>query len=93
VQAYFFAKPQTYLVITNQLIQGRSSETNSGSNKNGNAEDPYPPAINNLVYAYNYGAVVSTGHFSISFTQNAETPLLKGLYSHKVGNFSLYFSW
>jgi hypothetical protein len=53
---------------------------------------PYHP-INNIVFVSNFGAVASTSDFSISFNQNSSTAMMKGLYSHEVGNISLYFGW
>lgn len=54
-----------------------------------------PPyrALHHWVYGINYGAVVSSGNFSVSFTQNTSSPAMKGLYSHEVGNISMYLSW
>ena len=49
--------------------------------------------LRSWVYGLNYGAVVSSGNFSMSFTQNTSSPSMKGLYSHEVGNISLYLSW
>ena len=49
--------------------------------------------INRVVWSVNYGAVVSSGNFSISYIQNTSTAMMRGLYSHEFGNISLYFSW
>jgi hypothetical protein len=96
IQAYIFAKPQTLLVFSDELLQGKASETASKNNRNADASKqatkPYHE-INNLVYYFSYGAVATLGHFSISFTQTSNTSLLKGLYNHAFGNISLYFSW
>ena len=96
LQAYVFAKPQPLLVLSDELLQAKAAETVSTVNKNADAPDesgkPYH-AINSVVYYFSYGAVVTSGHFSISFTETSNTALLKGLYDHKFGNISLYFSW
>jgi lipid A 3-O-deacylase len=96
IQAYLFAKPQTLLVLSDELLQGKASETTSKDNRNAyvskQASKPYHE-INNLVYYFSYGAVLTSGHFSISFTQTSNKALLKGLYNHAFGNISLYFSW
>jgi len=49
--------------------------------------------LEHWVYSLNYGAVLSHGNFGISFIQNTSSAMMKGLYSHEVGNISLYFSW
>lgn len=49
--------------------------------------------LNLLVYSISYGAVLSFGSFGISFTQKASSALMKGLYSHEVGNLTFYFNW
>jgi lipid A 3-O-deacylase len=95
IQAYLFAKPQPLVMLSDALLQGKASETTLKNNKKADAPEELNPyhQINNLVYYFSYGAVVTSGHFSISFTQTSNTALLKGLYSHAFGNISLYFSW
>lgn len=54
---------------------------------------PTVPALRRWVTSLSYGGVVSHGNISISFTQNVSSATLKKLYSHDVGNISLYFAW
>jgi hypothetical protein len=96
IQAYLFAKPQATIVMSNELLQSKPADNYSKNNSKTNSSDeearPYHD-INTLVYYFSYGAVFNSGHFGISFTQTANTALLKGLYSHAFGNVTLYFSW
>lgn len=59
----------------------------------GGAEIHSGPGLSTMVYSTSYGAVVAAGHFSISFTQSANTAMMKGLYNHEVGNISACYSW
>jgi lipid A 3-O-deacylase len=95
IQVYLFAKPQPLLVFTNELLQAKASQTVSKSQDEDAQDEPGKPHhnINRFVYYFSYGAVVTSGTFSISYTQTSETALLKGLYNHEFGNISLYFSW
>jgi lipid A 3-O-deacylase len=96
LHAYVFAKPQPLLVLSDELLQAKAVETVSKINKNADAPEesgkPYHD-INKVIYYFSYGAVLTSGHFSISFTQTSNTALLKDLYNHAFGNISLYFSW
>ncbi len=96
IQTYMFVKPQTLIVLSDELLQRKASETTSENNRNADASKqatkPYH-GINNLVYYFSYGAVMTLGNFSISFTQTSNKALLKDLYNHAFGNISLYFSW
>jgi lipid A 3-O-deacylase len=56
------------------------------------APQPYHD-LRRIVYSIDYGAVVSSGHFAISFIQNTASAMMKGLYSHEFGNISVYFAW
>jgi lipid A 3-O-deacylase len=47
--------------------------------------------LNTLVYNIDCGAVLAFRGFSISYTQDWSSALMKGLYTHQFGNFSLYF--
>ena len=95
IQAYVFAKPQPLIAFSNELLQAKASETISKNSKAADAQDEGKPYhdINRFVYYFSYGAVITSGHFSISFTQTSETALIKDLYSHEFGNISLFFSW
>ena len=100
-QAYFVFKPDMQIILTEALLQGGPFTTNPNlkdngrSGKSANADAPPQPyhPIENIVWCNSYGAVVTSGDFSISFTQNSSTAMMKGLYSHEVGNISLYFGW
>jgi hypothetical protein len=94
-QAYFILRPEAQLIFTNSLLEGgmftRNPNLRPGLKGN---ESPIPyHGLEHWVYSLNYGAVVSSGNFSISFTQNTSSAMMKGLYSHEVGNISLYFAW
>ncbi|MBS1606157.1 MAG: lipid A deacylase LpxR family protein [Bacteroidetes bacterium] len=43
-------------------------------------------------YSMDYGAVLALKTWSISFTQSWTSALMHGLYSHEVGNLTLYFA-
>ena len=67
---------------------------NAGHGASGQKGTPLPyRGLRHGVYGLNYGAVVASGNFSISFTQNTSSAMMKGLYCHEVGNISLYFTW
>jgi lipid A 3-O-deacylase len=95
IQLYVFAKPQPFLVFSDQLLTGRVPETNSDNTKNTDTYNeeikPYHE-INRLVNYFSYGAVLTTGDFAISFTQTSNSAQLNRLYNHEFGNISLYFS-
>jgi lipid A 3-O-deacylase len=105
-QAYLVLKPEGQLFFTNALLQGglftgnpnvpKGKETPKigavTSAQASQAPVPYHD-LRTFVCSVNYGAVISSGDISISFTQNTASSMLKGLYSHDVENISLYFSW
>ena len=100
-QAYFVFKPEMQIILTKALLQGGPFTTNPNLKETSSSEkspspdtppQPYHP-IENFVWCTNYGAVVTSGDFSISFNQNSSSAMMKGLYSHEVGNISLYFGW
>jgi len=101
-QLYFICRPELQLILTEAVLQGgmftrnpnvKAAEGPAKPQQQSPASDqPYHP-INNIVLASNFGAVASIGDFSISFNQNSSTAMMKGLYSHEVGNISLYFGW
>jgi len=68
--------------------EGPSVQTSSAAQPAGPYHD-----LRRLVYSINYGAVLVSGNFSISFIQNTSSSMMKGLYDHEVGNITLYFSW
>jgi lipid A 3-O-deacylase len=72
---------------------GKASSTSQATYRESSQTSlPYHD-ISRVVWSVNYGAVVSSGNFSISYMQNTSTAMMKGLYSHEFGNISLYFSW
>ncbi|MBN8852540.1 MAG: hypothetical protein BGO55_02180 [Sphingobacteriales bacterium 50-39] len=94
-QAYFMLKPEAQLIFTNALLEG-GMFTGNPNLKTGHKGDRPPLPYHGLerwVYSLNYGAVVSSGNFSISFMQSTSSAMMKGLYCHDVGNISLYFAW
>jgi hypothetical protein len=98
LQAYIVIKPELQLVFSNALVEG-GLFAKKPTVKFDNRQSVNPALINsnsakdirNCVYAINYGVVVSTGKFAMSFIQNTSTEIRKGTYSHEVGNVSLYF--
>lgn len=80
-------------MFTNALLEGGLLTSNPNMQKGpGKDATPYHD-LNRLVWSANYGAVVSSGHFGISFIQNTSSAMMKGLYSHEVGNLSVYYAW
>lgn len=101
-QFYFICRPEVQLILTEAVLQGGMFTTNPNLDDYSNNQKPQqgPPVkaqpyhpIQNVVWASNFGAVASIGECSISFNQNSSTAMMKGLYSHEVGNISLYFGW
>lgn len=80
---------------TNGTVTTGQANSASQPTQSGSASQPPTPYhdLQRVVYSINYGAVVSSGYFSISFIQNTSSAMMKGLYSHEFGNISLYFSW
>ena len=108
LQAYFVIKPEGQLIFTNALLEGGLFTSNpnlkKGSNEEAAAGQPDHAGTSNrdaqpyhdlhrLVWSVNYGAVVSSGHFGMSFIQNTSSAMMKGLYDHEVGNLSVYYAW
>ena len=91
-QVYLLLKPKGELILTNALLEGGVFTGNPNIKNDKGPALPYH-ALNRMVYSMDYGAVASSGNFSISFTQNASSAMMKGLYSHSIGNISLYFGW
>ncbi|MCF2496727.1 lipid A deacylase LpxR family protein [Dyadobacter chenhuakuii] len=85
-QAYFILKPKASLVLSNAMIQGKASQENAAYALADNK-------INNYMAELSYGVVFVLGSFGISYIQKPITPYKKGLYTHNVGNVSLYFNW
>lgn len=101
-QFYVFCRPEVQFIGTEAVLQGGMFTHNPNLTSDGGLTKPQqdPPAppqpyhpINHVVLDSNIGAVAGVGNISISITQNSSTAMMKGLYSHEVGNISLYFSW
>ncbi len=93
VQAYFIIKPEAEFIFTNSLLEGGLFANNTyEDNGKSITKKPYND-LQKIVYSLNFGAVVASGNFSISFIQNSSSAMMKGTYSHEVGNISMYFSW
>lgn len=94
-QTYFILKPQAQLIFTNALLEGGLFTGNPNLREDQKDDKPPPPyhGLERWVYSLTYGAVVSSGNFGVSFTQNNSSASMKGLYCHEVGNISLYFVW
>ena len=90
---YFIIKPKAQLVFSNALLEGGMFSDNSLEKNGKKLRVRSYNDLHHFVYSINFGAVVTSGHFSISFIQNSATPMLKGTCSHEVGNISPYFSW
>ncbi|HET6254850.1 MAG TPA: lipid A deacylase LpxR family protein [Puia sp.] len=101
-QLYFICRPEVQFIVSEAVLQGGMFTRNPNMAVNTapakpQQQPPVPPEpyhpINHVVFASNFGAVASIGDVSISFNQNSSTAMMKGLYSHEVGNISLYFGW
>jgi lipid A 3-O-deacylase len=98
-QFYFFLKPQVQAVAYNAILQGglfswKPSMVESYSEDGKLTESPAKyHDISNLLVEVDFGWVLSMGNFSIAYTQKPSTPYMKGLYSHNVGNISIYKAW
>jgi hypothetical protein len=91
-QTYAILRPHAELLFTNALLEGGLFSSKSFSRET-DSHDRSVHDLQHLTGGLDFGFVVSSGHFGISFTQKATTALLKGLYSHQTGNISLYLSW
>ncbi|HEY4060890.1 MAG TPA: lipid A deacylase LpxR family protein [Puia sp.] len=95
-QAYFVLKPEAQWVLTDALLEGGVFTGNPNTRKDKGSGRPSPlpyHALRGTVYSMNCGAVISSGNFSVSYTQNASSAMMKGLYNHDVGNITLSLGW
>jgi lipid A 3-O-deacylase len=98
-QFYFFVKPQVQAVAYNAVLQGGllSWKPSMGASHSEDGELTEGPGkyhdISNFLLEVDFGWVLSLGNFSIDYTQKPSTPYMKGLYSHNVGNISIYEAW
>ena len=97
-QLYFTIRPQVTAVATNALLQGgvfskKPDESVYTTVPDHGTEKTYSPyhRLNGLVYNIDYGAVLAFRRFGISYTQDWSSALMKGLYTHEFGNFSIYY--
>lgn len=89
-QFYFFLKPKLTFMASNAIMSGsiqRASQLERETEPENSAN------INHYLAEINFGTVINLGNFSITYTQKPTTAYSKGLYSHNVGNISVYFSW
>jgi lipid A 3-O-deacylase len=92
VQLYLIIKPEIQWVLTNALLQGGVF---SGGSKDEDGKQIVFTSyhdLNHLVYAFSCGVVATSGRLSMSFTQHANSMLLKNTYAHEYGNISVYYS-
>jgi hypothetical protein len=95
MQFYFVFKPEVQWQLTNALFQGginASAPEKVIISKPSNEVEKYHP-LNHMLYSFTFGPVLVLGRFTISSTQTAITAWMKGLYDHKYGNLTLYYSW
>ena len=97
-QLYFTIRPQVTAVATNALLEGgvfskKPDESVYTTVPDHGTEKTYSPyhRLNGLVYNIDYGAVLAFRRFGISYTQDWSSALMKGLYTHEFGNFSIYY--
>ncbi|QNA45879.1 lipid A deacylase LpxR family protein [Lacibacter sediminis] len=98
IQAYVVVKPELQFVFSNALLEdcffGKTTTRQVDSRRLDmltGINSHTPSDIRNMVYAINYGVVLSSGKCALSFVQNTSSEMRKGTYSHEVGNISLYF--
>ncbi|TDX00890.1 lipid A deacylase LpxR family protein [Dinghuibacter silviterrae] len=98
-QFYFFLQPTGEAVAYNAILQGGltswkpSRVTTYGENgKMTETTASYHP-ISNFLFEGDFGWVVSLGNVTLTYTQKPSTAYMKGLYSHNVGNITLYIAW
>ena len=99
IQAYVIIKPEIQFVLNNSLLEGRVLTKNQNVKFDARLSPESSTEINysseiirNRIYSVNYGVVISTGKFALSFIQNTSTELRKHTYSHEVGNISMYIT-
>ncbi|MCF0055963.1 lipid A deacylase LpxR family protein [Dyadobacter sp. CY356] len=89
-QLYLFLKPKLTWMASNAILHG-SIQHNSQPERD--TKQVYTPDVENFLGEVEFGTVINFGNFSITYTQKPSTAYSKGLYSHNVGNISVYFSW
>ena len=92
-QFYLYGKPAIDWVLTNAMLEG-GVFSNHRKNIDGKLLQYHTyKTIEHMVYQADYGAVLTNGHFSISYNQNVSSMLIKNTYDHDYGNISIYFAW
>ncbi len=86
IQAYLFAKPGLIITLTDDLLKSDASKTNADNNSSA-------AQLKNAVFDFSTGAVLAVNKLGISFTQHFTGKTKENLYSHQVGNITLYFSF
>jgi hypothetical protein len=95
MQFYFIFKPEVQWQLTNALFEGGMNASEPGKiiiPKSSNKVETYHP-LNHMVYSFTFGPVLVLGRFTISSSQTATSAWMRGLYDHKYGNLTLYYSW
>jgi lipid A 3-O-deacylase len=88
-QYYFVFTPVASYAAYNSMIQGkRENEDDIPHNFNTDK-----PGLKHFVTDIRLGAVIAHGNLSLSYTQTYTSEYKKDLYSHSVGNLSLYVRW
>jgi hypothetical protein len=83
-QFYLTIRPSLSCTFYNSLLQGGLILKKQGN---------YFAEIQHFTTGIDYGAVLSTGKFSITFTQRVFSSRVKGQGSQEVGNISMLYSW
>jgi lipid A 3-O-deacylase len=91
-QSYFIIKPQASIVLHNTLLEGslfhNDLKVDEGSENITKSESE----SNTLLFAIDYGLVLSYGSVAFSFTFNTNTGLARNQPAKTSGNVSLYFA-
>lgn len=86
VQAYLFAKPGLIITLTDDLLKVDADSTNASNNSSA-------AQLKNAVFDFATGVVLAVNRFGVSYTQHFTSKTKENLYSHQVGNITLYFSF
>jgi len=92
-QFYVYAKPAADWVLTNALLEGGVFSEQRKKVDGKLIQYQTYQTIEHLVYQADFGAVLNSGHFSISYNQNVSSMLIKNTYEHEYGNVSITFAW
>jgi hypothetical protein len=81
-----FAKPGLIISLTDDLLKSDASRTNADSKSSAGQ-------LKTAVFDFSTGVVLAINKFGISFTQHFTGKTKENLYSHQVGNITLYFGF